>query len=118
MSTTLALLNLGPTEFLLLGALFLLLFGADKVPDLARSLGRVTAQVRAGAKEVQGELDRERGLEDRPGDAVPPQQKAQLAAAEEDTMRQLRQAARSLGIETQGKGEAELRTAIAAHVRR
>ena len=115
----LALLDVGPTEFLLLAGLFLLLFGADKVPDLARTFGRTTSKLRSAGKQFQDELDRERGevVEDRPGDAVPPEQKAQLAAAEEDLLRQLRQAARSLGIDPAGKDEAELRAAIGAKVR-
>lgn len=109
-----ALLDVGPTEFLLIAALFLLLFGADKIPDLARSLGKASAQFRAASRQFQDELDQERGLVGPPGDAVPPDQKAQLEAAEERALEQLRQAARALGIDPRGKGEQELRAAIAA----
>ncbi|HEV8359690.1 MAG TPA: twin-arginine translocase TatA/TatE family subunit [Candidatus Thermoplasmatota archaeon] len=115
---TLALLDVGPTEFLLIAGLFLLLFGADKIPDLARSVGKATAQFRGAAKEFQDQLDRERGLAFRPGDAVPPAQKRQLAEAEDQQLAQLRAAARALGIDPQGKGEAELRAAIAGRVGR
>jgi sec-independent protein translocase protein TatA len=119
--SALALLDVGPTEFLLIAGLFLLLFGADKVPDLARGIGKASAQFRGAAKEFQSELDKERGVveqEFRPGDAVPPDQKAQLEAVEADTLRQLRQAARSLGIEPGDMDEAQLRAAIAAKVQR
>lgn len=115
-----ALLDVGPTELLLLAGLFLLLFGADKVPDLARSIGRASAQLRGAGRQFQQQLDAERGVVDeafRPGDAVPPDMKQQLRAAEDDALRQLRQAARSLGIEPGGMDEGELRAAIAAKVR-
>jgi sec-independent protein translocase protein TatA len=111
---TLALLDVGPTEFLLIAGLFFLLFGADKIPDLARSVGKATAQFRSASKQFTEELDRERGIEARPGDAVPPDQKAQLEAAEEQALKQLQQAARALGLDTRGKSEEELRAAIAA----
>lgn len=113
---TLALLDVGPTEFLLIAGLFLLLFGADKVPDLARSLGKATAQFRKAGQQFQEQVEREQGFVDRPGDAVPEDMKAQLAAAEEETLRQLRQAARALGISPEGMDEASLRAAIAARV--
>lgn len=109
----LALLDVGPTEFLLIAGLFLLLFGADRIPDLARELGNASARLKGTAREFSDQLDRERGL-DRPGDAVPPDQKAQIAAAEAQGLAQLQQAARALGIDPAGKDEAQLRAAIAA----
>lgn len=113
---TLALLDVGPTEFLLIAGLFLLLFGADKVPDLARSIGKATAQFRKAGQQFQEQVEREQGLEFRPGDAVPEDMKAQLAASDEEALRRLRQAARALGIEAEGKDEPALRAAIAARV--
>jgi Sec-independent protein translocase protein TatA len=112
----LAFLDVGPTEFLLVAALFLALFGADKVPQLAREVGKLSAQFRGAVKEVQDQIDLERGEAFRPGDAVPPDQKAQVQAAEEHALAQLRGAARSLGIDPAGKSEDELRAAIATKV--
>lgn len=45
MVTTLAFLNLGAAEIVLILALLLLLFGADKLPQMARSLGRARAEL-------------------------------------------------------------------------
>jgi sec-independent protein translocase protein TatA len=41
-------MNLGATELLIICAIFMLLFGAKKVPDLARSLGRAQSEYRSG----------------------------------------------------------------------
>jgi sec-independent protein translocase protein TatA len=112
----LAFLDVGPTEFLLIAVLFLLLFGADRVPDLARQLGRATAQFRSAASGLQQQLDRERGEAFVPGDAVPPEQKAQLLAQEGELAR-LQRAASELGVDIRGKGPDELREAIAARLR-
>lgn len=109
----LALLDIGPTEFLLIAGLFVLLFGAEKVPELARAIGKASAQLRSTSAQLQDELDAERGLAFRPGDAVPPEQVRQL---EESELERLRRAALELGIEPLGKTEAELRAAIAARV--
>jgi sec-independent protein translocase protein TatA len=117
----LALLDVGPTEFLLIAALFLLLFGADKVPDLARSIGKATARFRSASKQFQDEVARERGEVFRPGDAVPREQLAQVEQADlarEQELNRLRSAARSLGIDPAGLDEASLRGAIAARMQR
>jgi sec-independent protein translocase protein TatA len=110
----LALLDIGPTEFLLIAGLFLLLFGADRIPDLARSIGKATAQFKGTARDFQEQLDRERGLDFRAGDAVPPEMKAQSEAAEDAELRRLQQAARALGIHAEGRSEEDLRAAIRA----
>jgi sec-independent protein translocase protein TatA len=41
----------GPTEWLIVGAVVLLLFGAKKLPDLARSLGRSSSEFKKGIHE-------------------------------------------------------------------
>ena len=41
----------GPTEWLIVGAVVLLLFGAKKLPDLARSLGRSSSEFKKGIRE-------------------------------------------------------------------
>ena len=43
--------QLGPAEILIVLAVFLLLFGAKKLPELARSLGRSSTEFRQGLKE-------------------------------------------------------------------
>lgn len=43
--------NLGPTELVIILAVLLLLFGATKIPKLARSLGRSTSEFKKGLRE-------------------------------------------------------------------
>ncbi len=43
--------NLGPMEIILILAVLLLLFGARKLPELARSLGKSTKEFKAGMRE-------------------------------------------------------------------
>lgn len=44
-------MNLGPTELIVILAIVMLLFGAKKLPDLARSLGQAQREFRAGGHE-------------------------------------------------------------------
>jgi sec-independent protein translocase protein TatA len=50
-ASILAIPTLGWPELLLILAVLLLLFGARKLPDMARSLGRSTKEFKAGLKE-------------------------------------------------------------------
>ena len=54
--------QLGPTELGLIVAIFMLLFGARKLPDLGRGSGRALRIFKA---EIQGTTDEE--LDERPG---------------------------------------------------
>ena len=49
----------GPTEWLIVGAVVLLLFGAKKLPDLARSLGRSSSEFKKGIREGSVDEDEE-----------------------------------------------------------
>lgn len=55
----LAFLNLGPAEIAILLILFLMLFGVDKVPEVARSLGRARAELQRAQEEVSTALQSE-----------------------------------------------------------
>ena len=79
--------NLGTSEILFILLLLLLLFGAHKIPELARSLGRAQREFNKAREEI-----------DEP-------------APSEDE--RIRKAARDLGITTEGKSTDELRTAMA-----
>ena len=48
-------MNLGGPELLIVLAVVLLLFGAKKVPDLARSLGQAQKEFKAGTHETKPE---------------------------------------------------------------
>lgn len=96
-----ALLNLGPTELVLILLLLLLLFGADKVPQLARSLGRARARLERAEREVKSAIQTEE-------DALLSEQ-LKFEAAREERMRQqnaefeaLRKVAQDLGVATDG----------------
>jgi sec-independent protein translocase protein TatA len=44
-------MNLGPTELLIILGIILLLFGASRLPALARSLGKSTREFKKGLRE-------------------------------------------------------------------
>jgi len=43
--------NIGPTQLIIVLAIILLLFGSNKLPDLARSLGRSLGEFKKGRDE-------------------------------------------------------------------
>lgn len=87
---------LGTQEFLIIGVVALLLFGAGAIPKLARSLGRAQGEF----QKARGELEREikAGASDAT-DAGPSEE-------------QVRQTARELGIDEAGKDLAAVKQAI------
>jgi sec-independent protein translocase protein TatA len=81
--------SLGTSEILFLLLLLLLLFGAQKIPDLARSLGRAQREFTKAREEI-----------------------VETQATPTDDER-IRKAAKDLGIVVDGKNTEELRAAIA-----
>lgn len=55
----LIMFGLGVPELLIILVLILVLFGASKIPDLARSLGKGVSEFRKAQKEGQKELDKD-----------------------------------------------------------
>ncbi len=51
--------NIGAPELILILAVLLFLFGARKLPDIARSFGRSTNEFKKGLKEGKTEADEE-----------------------------------------------------------
>lgn len=49
--------GLGPPELLLIAGVLILLFGASKLPKLARSVGTATGEFKKGREEVEEELE-------------------------------------------------------------
>ncbi len=49
--------GLGPPELLLIAGVLILLFGASKLPKLARSMGTATGEFKKGREEVEDELE-------------------------------------------------------------
>jgi sec-independent protein translocase protein TatA len=51
--------NLGTTEILLIALVFVVFFGAKKIPELAQGLGKGIREFRKAAREVQDDIDTE-----------------------------------------------------------
>lgn len=47
----------GGPELLILGGIVVLLFGANKIPELARSVGKAEGELKRGRQEVEDELN-------------------------------------------------------------
>lgn len=54
-NTILAIANLGPTELLIIAAVIFLLFGATRLPQLAKSLGQSKRAFKEGLDEGEKE---------------------------------------------------------------
>lgn len=93
--------TMGPTELSLVVAAIVLLFGASKIPELARSLGEAEKEFKQAREEAEQELEEAR--DERGG-----------AGADELDGEGLRDAAEALGIDPEGKSDDELREAIKA----
>ena len=113
----LALLNLGPTELALVLVLFLALFGADKLPQLARGLGRARSEFDAARRQAETALktEEERLLEEQLAfERLREHQVAQQVADPERAA--LARAAQELGLQAEGRTAEELRADIARRV--
>ena len=49
--------SIGPLEFLMVAVIALIVFGPQKLPEIARTVGRFMNQVRQMAMEVKSEFD-------------------------------------------------------------
>jgi sec-independent protein translocase protein TatA len=113
----LAFLNLGPSEVFLVLVLFLLLFGAQKVPEMARALGRAKAEMDRAQREIKEAItpDEERALAEQL--AFERAREAHMRAQVEDPeMASLVKAADDLGLVTAGMTKEQLKAAITAKV--
>ncbi len=80
MNTTLAFMNLGGQEFILIFIVIVLLFGAKKIPELARGLGRSVGEFKKARSEFERELaesEKPAAQPEKPGTvAVDPEKKS------------------------------------------
>ncbi|MCJ7615317.1 MAG: twin-arginine translocase TatA/TatE family subunit [Desulfobacterales bacterium] len=84
----------GPMEIALVVVVIIILFGAAKIPELARSLGKATGEFKKGKQEIERELtDVERSIKETP---------------EENRPSKIKQMAKDLGISTEGKTDEQL----------
>lgn len=113
----LSFLNLGPTEVFLVLVLFVLLFGAQKVPEMARALGRAKAEMDRAQREIKEAItpQEDRALAEQL--AFERMREEHVRAQQEDPeMTALERAAGELGLVTAGMTKEQLRAAIAAKV--
>ena len=75
--------NIGWTELIIVIFLVLLLFGANKLPDLARSMGRSARIFKSEVNEMRNEDEPETPTQQRQIDAAPAQE-TRSAAQEAD----------------------------------
>jgi Tat protein translocase TatB subunit len=57
--------SIGPLEILVVGVIALIVFGPQKLPEIARSIGRTASELRRMASEVRDEFEAGINLEDR-----------------------------------------------------
>lgn len=88
--------GLGATELLLIVLIIVVFFGAAKIPQLARSLGRARGEFEKGAREGRDE--------------------AMKANARSDEDEKVIRAARELGIPTEGRAVDDIRRDLKARV--
>lgn len=93
---------IGGMEWILLVlVVVLLLFGAKKIPEFARSLGKAKAEFQRGQMIVEREIREERARDEQRG---------------KKKSKNVVEAAKALGIDTEGKSENELKKEIAERV--
>ncbi len=91
------MLPIGNEMIILLVIAVILLFGAKKIPDFARSIGRAKGEFEGGKNEYAEEIRKAREGEE---------------TKDNDERTKLEQAATSLGVAVEGKSNEELREAM------
>ena len=62
--------SLGTTEIILIALVFVIFFGAKKIPELAQGLGKGIREFRKAAREVQDDIDTDtKKIDNRSSDA-------------------------------------------------
>jgi sec-independent protein translocase protein TatA len=95
----------GMEWIILLVFVVLLLFGAKKIPELAKGIGRARGEFDRGKKEVEREMREEENKIKTTSQADSTKSDSKIVSAAKD-----------LGIETEGKSDAELKKEIQAAV--
>jgi sec-independent protein translocase protein TatA len=86
---------IGAPEIILIVIVVILLFGANKIPELARSLGKATGEFKKGKHEIEAELS----------DIGKPVKEGK---SQENTSSKIKKMAQDLGIVTEGKSDEQL----------
>ncbi len=89
---------IGPNELLLILLIAVLLFGANKLPELARSIGKASGEFKKAQREAEMELrEFEENLRE-----------GKYDNKEEEKRKKLEDMAKSLNIDPEGKSDDEL----------
>lgn len=64
--------SLSPLEILIVGVIALIVFGPQKLPEIARTIGRAAHELRRMASEVRSEFEMGLDVEDEPEEEAPP----------------------------------------------
>jgi len=119
------ILNFVPTVqgmewIILLVVIIVVLFGAKKLPELARSIGKAKGEYEKGLAEAELEVKRMKEKLKESADITKTSTEAEAGKtggateeAGEGELQRLIKIAKELGIETEGKSEAELKEEIA-----
>jgi sec-independent protein translocase protein TatA len=105
----------GGGELIVIGILVIvLLFGANKVPQLARSFGQAMGEFKKAKRETELDLKK---FEDTVGSEAEalPKPRAKIAEKKREGVN-IREVARYMGIETEGKTDEELEKEVQAKV--
>jgi sec-independent protein translocase protein TatA len=89
MNTALAIFNLGGGEIILLLALVLILFGAKKIPELAKGLGQGIKEFKKATQDVTDEMHNAINDNPQPKRVAPPStvpNETQPAATQQTTL--------------------------------
>ena len=73
--------SLGPWEFLIIAGVVILLFGARKMPEMARSLGKSMRILKAETRGMRNDSDEDQPAVTEPAVPVKPQQLSQAQQA-------------------------------------
>jgi sec-independent protein translocase protein TatA len=90
-------LGLGPTEILLIFVVIVLLFGATKLPELARSMGQSMGEFKVG------QIEAEKRYENMKSQVNPPAQ-----SADDIALTRAQRMAKNLNIDIKGKSDEQL----------
>ncbi len=86
---------IGTPEIILIVIAIIVLFGASKIPELARSLGKATGEFKKAKEEGEREI-REMSKSEKEGKPI------------EEKSSKIKQMAKDLGIATEGKSDEQL----------
>ena len=87
---------LGTPEIILIVLVVIILFGASKIPELARSLGKATGEFKKGKQDLENELS----------DIDKPIKESKYNT--ENSASKIKTMAKDLGISTEGKSDDQL----------